>query len=103
MKRLLALVMVLGLAAGCVLDRHGHLAVVAPPELLIAGAIAVAAASRPGQVWVEGHWDWAGSRWVWSDGYWMPDRPGFVWIQGGWSYDRGHHYYRPGRWHPRHR
>jgi hypothetical protein len=95
-SRLLA-VAALGLTAllpGCVVGHHGHMAWLAPP--LVAAAII---ASRPGEVWVEGHWDWVDGQWSWSRGYWMAERPGFVWIQGGWSRDRGRHEWRPGRWH----
>ena len=107
MKRLLSLVTMVGLlltfSSGCLVGRHGHVAFLAPPELLVAGAIAVAAASRPGYLWVDGHWDWEGDRWQWSEGYWIAEQPGFIWIQGGWFESGGHHYYRPGRWDHRHR
>lgn len=41
-------------------------------------------ASRPGWVWVEGHYDAAGT---WIPGHWAPafERPGYVWVPGHWS------------------
>jgi YXWGXW repeat-containing protein len=102
MKKIIALaVMAATLATGCLVrGRHGHVAIVPPPALLIAGAI-VAATARPGYVWVEGHWDWVGDRWQWSDGEWIEDRPGFDWIQGAWILSSGSYFWRPGHW--RHR
>lgn len=26
-------------------------------------------------VWIDGQWDWTGTRWKWSDGYWMTPPP----------------------------
>jgi hypothetical protein len=83
-----------GLLGGCAMGRHGHLAWIAPP--LIAAAIVT---SRPGFVWVEGHWDWAGGRWSWTNGYWMREQPGFVWEQGIWIHNHDRYEWRPGRWH----
>lgn len=51
---------------------------------------------RRGQVWVEGHWEWRGSRYRWTDGYWMKARQGYEyrqphWVQRGsdWQFERG--------------
>ncbi len=92
------LILALSLGTGCLVGRHGHIAMVPPPALLVAGAIAAAAATHPGEVWVDGHWDWVDGRWVWHDGYWMGARPGFIWIQGGWVAEGPRYVYRPGRW-----
>ncbi len=97
-----ALALVVGSAAGCMVTRHGHVAFVPPPALVVAGAIAATAAmTRPGYVWVDGHWDWVGDRWAWTDGEWIAERPGFFWVQGAWIVDGGRRWaYRPGHWAP---
>ncbi len=103
MKRLIGLALVAAtLSVGCMVTHHGHVAFVPPPALVVAGAIAAAAAVRPGYVWVDGHWDWIGAQWTWSQGYWLEDRPGYLWIQGNWYLGgEGQYHYRPGHW--RHR
>jgi hypothetical protein len=101
MKKVLALVVVVTLAgslsAGCLVSRHGHVAMFPPPALLVAGVIA-ATAMRPGYVWVDGHWDWVDGRWMWSEGMWIGDRPGMIWIQGGWFVSGERYHWRPGHW-----
>ena len=98
MKKIVGLaILAASLSTGCLVHRHGHVAVFPPPGLLIAGAIA-ASIAQPGRVWIEGHWDWTGDRWVWTDGMWIADQPGFVWIQGGWYPNEGRYYFRPGHW-----
>ena len=51
---------------------------------------------RRGHVWVEGHWEWRGTRYRWVDGYWTKARRGYVyrqphWVQrdGDWRFERG--------------
>jgi L-alanine-DL-glutamate epimerase-like enolase superfamily enzyme len=108
MKRRTGLAALLALAtasvtagSGCLVGRHGHVALVPPPALLVAAA--VAATVRPGFVWVEGHWDWVDGRWVWCEGEWIAERPGFVWVQGIWvGVDGGRYAWRPGHFRPAH-
>jgi len=95
MKRIVALVLVGFLSSACMVGRHGHFAMVAPPLVL---ATAIAATARPGYVWVEGHWDWSDDRWVWSEGYWVAEQRGFVWVQGLWVTVDGGYSWRPGHW-----
>src|SRR5690606_722482 len=52
--------------------------------------------ARRGHVWVDGHWEWRGSRYRWVDGYWLKMRPGHSyrqphWVQRGgeWRFERG--------------
>lgn len=67
---------------------------------------------RKGQVWVDGHWEWRGTRYRWVDGYWLQARRGYAyqqpqWVQrnGQWTYVRGDWRrgddYRRGRAHDR--
>ena len=51
---------------------------------------------RRGHVWVDGHWEWRGTRYRWVDGYWLQARRGYAyqqpqWVQrnGQWTYIRG--------------
>ncbi|HKE16899.1 MAG TPA: hypothetical protein VKB80_18630 [Kofleriaceae bacterium] len=53
---------------------------------------------RPGYVFIDGRWGWAGTGWEWYPGYWVAARPGFVYVQGYWDYWGGHYYWRPGLW-----
>lgn len=39
---------------------------------------------RGGQVWVPGHWQWAGNAYAWRGGYWQPAREGYDWAPGRW-------------------
>lgn len=91
--RATSLAIALTLGAGCVVGRHGHVAWVAPPV-----AIAAIVAAHVGQVWVEGHWDRVDDRWIWSEGYWVPERSGFAWEQGTWIRFEDRNVWRPGRW-----
>lgn len=95
---LAAVVAFSGLAGGCYVRSHGHVAWAVPP--LVAAAVI---AANAGHVWIDGHWDWVGGRWVWSDGYWVAERPGFVWEPGVWIHVNSRYEYRPGRWRDAHR
>lgn len=69
------------------------------PPVPQATVYAVGAAPYEGAQWVEAHWEWSGSAYVWMDGYWV--RPseqyafvqprweargaGYVYVEGGWS------------------
>jgi hypothetical protein len=36
---------------------------------------------QQGGYWIEGHWSWDGTQWVWLDGRWeLPPQPGAVWV-----------------------
>lgn len=52
---------------------------------------------RPGYVWIDGHWAWHG-RWVWSEGYWVPERRGHYYVQGHWARRGGRHVWVDGSW-----
>ncbi|SRR5579871_436236 len=56
-------------------------------------------APGPGYVWIEGHHEWDGNRYVWRQGYWaLPPRPRAVWEAGHWSRDRRGWYWVDGHW-----
>ena len=39
---------------------------------------------RPGQVWVPGHWQWAGNAYAWRACYWQAARPDYDYVPGRW-------------------
>jgi len=76
------------LTTGCVL--HGRTAVVVDAEPPPPRYVEVD--FRPGYIWIDGHWAYRGSQWIWMDGYYERERPGHVYVHGSWSR-------RGGRWH----
>jgi len=57
--------------------------------------------SRPGFVWIHGHWTRPGSRWEWRGGYYERERPDQVYVEGRWE-RRGHgHVWIDGGWRAR--
>jgi hypothetical protein len=91
----------LGTAGGCVVSARARVpapvAVVEveeeppPPR-------AVVIETRPGFVFVEGHWYRSGGRWVWADGYWERERVGHVWVPGRWERRGNRHVWVEGSW-----
>lgn len=56
---------------------------------------------RPGtmHVWVDGRWDWNGTKWVWRAGTWQqPPQRQKTWVPGHWSHTKAGHIYVPGHW-----
>jgi hypothetical protein len=53
---------------------------------------------RPGHVWIHGHWERHGSRWVWSNGYWVRARSGHAWRPGAWVQVGARWQWNEGRW-----
>lgn len=48
--------------------------------------------ARRGHLWVPGHWDWRGKRYVWVKGNYMRERRGYMYDQPAWEE-------REGKWH----
>mgnify|MGYP006374120803 FL=1 len=53
---------------------------------------------RHGQVWVDGHWEWRGTRYRWIDGYWTKARAGYMYRQPNWVQRDGDWRFEPGGW-----
>lgn len=50
-------------------------------------------------VWIEGYWQWVGSSYVWTDGFWDPRPPaGKIWVPGKWVHTKRGWYRYPGEW-----
>lgn len=97
-----ALVLASSLAAGgCLVTAQGHVGVPvavvevdeAPPP-----PRTVVMETRPGFIFIQGHWQRSGSRWVWRDGYWERERAGYAWEQGRWETRGRGHVWVEGRW-----
>jgi len=80
----------LGAASGCVVEARGHVA--APVAVVEVEADEepppprqVVVETRPGFIFIEGHWVRHGGRWEWSDGHWERQRTNYVWVQGHWE------------------
>jgi len=44
----------------------------------------VTAKPFPNAVWIGGHWQWKGGKYVWVSGHWVKKRPGKKWVPGHW-------------------
>ncbi len=50
-------------------------------------------------VWIPGHWEWRGNKFVWKPGRWaVPPRSGAVWVPGHWEQRHGGWVFIPGHW-----
>jgi len=90
MSRLLGIILAVGLT-GCATDTY----VVAdsPPAVR-----AEVVATRPGFLWVHGHWAREGHRWDWKPGYYAPERPGQVYVEGRWQRNGNQYVWVSGTW-----
>jgi len=55
------------------------------------------ASPAPNAVWIDGHWNWRGGRYVWVPGHWDRNPKG-SWVAGHWD-KRGRRWvWVPGHW-----
>jgi hypothetical protein len=99
--KLFTLIAAIGIAAseltGCV--AHAGYFVASSPPRSPPARVEYVPPPRPGQVWVQGSWRWAGNRyqWVpgrwarrprrfarWEQGRWVRQPRGWVWVEGHW-------------------
>jgi hypothetical protein len=86
---------------GCVVEARGHVAApvaVVEVEEEPPPPRRVVVETRPGYVFVEGHWTRNGGRWVWADGYWERQRSGYIWVPGRWDRRGRRHVWIEGSW-----
>ncbi|HEX4417507.1 MAG TPA: hypothetical protein VH165_06380 [Kofleriaceae bacterium] len=91
-----------GAAAGCTVQAQGRVAVPVvtvevdeeppPPRTVVVE-------TRPGFVFIEGHWVRRDGRWDWQDGHWERERAGQVWVAGRWDTRGTKHVWVEGSWH----
>jgi hypothetical protein len=91
----------IGLAAAAMLSMpaafaQGRVVRIGPPPHVVEHP---GRAPHPGWVWVDGHHQWNGRRYIWLHGYWVaPPYPHAVWIRGHWRHDRGGYVWIDGHW-----
>ena len=64
-----------------------------PPQLEVIGVVPAA-----GYVWIDGYWNWTGSRHVWIGGRWDAPRPGHMWVAHRWVRQGAGWRMAPGHW-----
>jgi hypothetical protein len=57
--------------------------------------------SRPGFVWVHGHWTRPGGHWAWRGGYYERERPNHIYVDGRWERRGRGHVWVDGGWRAR--
>lgn len=57
--------------------------------------------SRPGFIWIHGHWDHPNGRWAWRGGYYERERPNQVYVEGRWERRGTGHVWVNGSWRAR--
>ena len=83
--------------SACASDYYVARAPVPPPPPVAAGYVGVAPGA--GYVWIDGFWDWRGSRRYWTPGRWArPPRRGAVWVPGQWVREHRGYHWRRGYW-----
>lgn len=55
-------------------------------------------APYPGDVWIDGFWQWAGGGYEWRPGYWSAPRPGYRWVPRRWVHGGDGWSMAGGRW-----
>jgi len=55
-----------------------------------------------GYIWIDGFWNWAGGRHVWSPGHWEAPRVGQRWVPHRWERDGNRWHLREGHWDRQH-
>ena len=105
MKKLSSLLLVTlfaGVATGCVVRTRGHVRVAPVAVVEVDEAPPpprhVVVQTRPGFVYIRGHWTRRGSRWVWLDGRWERERANHAWVQGRWETRGRRHVWVKGHW-----
>lgn len=53
---------------------------------------------NPGNVWVNGRYNYVNNNWVWQGGHWQPERQGHYWVQGAWTPQGNQHVWVDGYW-----
>jgi hypothetical protein len=48
-------------------------------------------------IWIDGHWQWNGNRYVWKKGHWEKKAKG-AWVKGQWKKTGRGHKWVPGHW-----
>jgi len=102
LSSLLLVTLVASAASGCVVRTRGHVRVAPVAVVEVEEAPppprTVVVETRPGFVFVQGHWNYRGGRYVWLAGHWERERANHVWVQGRWERRGNRHVWVEGRW-----
>lgn len=93
------------MTSGCAVRVQTSVSVVGPPPPVVvqtapprppASAVVMAPSARPGYVFVRGHHQWTGHRWVWVAHRYVPARAGYTWVQP--RFDQARRVWVNGHW-----
>lgn len=59
---------------------------------------AIGVPPEPGDVWINGYWNWVGDRHVWVAGHWSRPRAGYHWVAHQWVRQGDGWRLHPGHW-----
>jgi hypothetical protein len=92
-----ALLSASALLGGCVEEeRVVYVHSVPPPE---DAAEVVAVTPGPNQVYLAGHWEWDGNRYVWAQSHYARrPHPHAVWLEGHWQSSQNGWFWQKGHW-----
>ncbi|HMG57613.1 MAG TPA: hypothetical protein VK601_29135 [Kofleriaceae bacterium] len=102
LRNMLAALLVAGAAmavpamTGCYASGGAYVTEEAPPPVRQEVVV-----SRPGFIWVHGHWNHTGGHWLWRDGYYERERPSQVFVEGRWERRGRGHVWVEGGWRAR--
>ncbi len=72
----------------------------APPQQAPQTVIEQSLPPYEGAIWVDGHWSYAGTEFVWLGGHYVPSLAGFVFVAPRWVSSAGYYYYFQGYYRP---
>jgi len=49
-------------------------------------------------MWIGGHWEWRGNKYVWKSGHWVKPVKGKRWVSGHWKNTPRGYVWVKGRW-----
>ena len=81
---------------GCYATEDAYVVTEAPPP-----AREEVVVSRPGFVWVHGHWDRPGGHWLWRPGFYERERADQIYVEGRWERRGRGHVWVNGGWRAR--
>lgn len=96
MKNIQRFIVALIIAMSCVLTSNAQLVIKVRPAR--PHYVRVAAPS-PRHVWVDEDWTWQDGHYVWAGGRWVePERPYARWVPGHWRHRPGGYIWIRGHW-----
>lgn len=98
-KKIAMVALLSGALTGCAGGGYVAYRAPVPPPPPPGAYVARGYAPGPGYVWVDGYYDWGGSRYVWVPGAWRrPPRPRAYWAPGHFAEHGRRHVWVRGGW-----